>query len=102
MSVIPSVVCDWNPPVESRLPLSKMMWMRLAGRYRAMVARVPMFIRTDPSPSMTTTCSSGKVRAKPRPMDEVNGIIAQTRGRMALAGLLILYEAMRALLARSR
>ena len=56
-SVMPDVVCDSNPPVESRLPLSKMMCTRFFGRYRASVASVPRFIRTEPSPSRTTTRS---------------------------------------------
>jgi len=32
LSVMPDVVCESKPPVDSRLPLSKMMWTRFPGR----------------------------------------------------------------------
>ena len=55
----PVEVAVGNPPTDSRLSLSNTRWARFGGAYRAIVVNVPRFIRTDPSPSMTTTFRSG-------------------------------------------
>src|SRR4051812_17942109 len=69
---LPVDVAVGNPPTDSRLSLSNTTCTRLRGRYRASVVRPPRFMSTDPSPSNTTTESSGRVSATPRPIDEAS------------------------------
>src|SRR6478672_8856691 len=69
---LPVDVAVGNPPTESRLSLSNTTCTRLRGRYRASVVRPPRFMSTDPSPSNTTTDSSGRVSATPRPIDDAS------------------------------
>ena len=71
---LPVDVAVGNPPTDSRLSLSKMTWTRFRGLYRASVVSPPRFISTEPSPSSTTTCLSGRVRAMPSPIEEARPI----------------------------
>jgi hypothetical protein len=54
--------------------LSKQRWSRFDGRRAAIVASVPKFMRTLPSPSRTSTRRPGRASAIPRPIEEARPI----------------------------
>jgi hypothetical protein len=69
---VPAPVAVGNPPTESSDSLSKITCMRFLGRYRPSVVRPPRFMSTEPSPSNTTTGSSGRLSAIPRPTEDAS------------------------------